>query len=114
MATMAAVDLGAQSGRVATGRFDGSRLEVREVHRFANDPIKSGGSLCWDAEQLRRDILDGLRAAGLTAAVDSLAVDSWGVDFGLLNAKDELVQPARHYRDGRRAAAPAGVFGRVA
>jgi rhamnulokinase len=113
MATMAAVDLGAQSGRVATGRFDGSRLEVQEAHRFPNDPVESAGTLCWDVERLHRDILDGLRAAGLAGAVDSVAVDSWGVDFGLLDAKDELVEPARHYRDSRRAAATAGVFERV-
>ena len=113
MATMAAVDLGAQSGRVATGRFDGSRLEVQEAYRFPNDPVESAGSLCWDVERLHREILDGLRAAGLAGAVDSIAVDSWGVDFGLLDANDKLVEPARHYRDGRRAAATAGVFARV-
>lgn len=113
MATMAAVDLGAQSGRVARGRFDGSRLEVQEVHRFPNDPVASGGTLCWDVERLHREVLDGLRAAGRDAPVDSLAVDSWAVDFGLLDAKHELVEPPRHYRDGRRAAAVAGVFERV-
>ena len=66
---MAAVDLGAQSGRVAVGRFDGSRLEVHEVHRFPNDPIERAGSLLWDVERLRRDVLDGLRAAGRDDAV---------------------------------------------
>jgi rhamnulokinase len=113
MATMAAVDLGAQSGRVATGRFDGCRLELQEAHRFPNDPVERAGSLCWDVERLHREVLVGLRAAGLAGPVDSVAVDSWGVDFGLLDAKDELVEPARHYRDGRRAAATAAVFERV-
>ena len=110
---MAAVDLGAQSGRVAVGRFDGSRLEVQEVHRFPNDPIERSGSLLWDTERLHRDVLDGLRAAGRDAAVDSLAVDSWGVDFGLLNDEGELVEQPRHYRDARRAAAVEAVFERV-
>jgi rhamnulokinase len=113
MATMAAVDLGAQSGRVAVGRFDGSRLEVREAHRFANEPVSRGNSLHWDVEQLRRDVLDGLRSAGQDAPIDSVAVDSWAVDFGLLDAKGELVALPRHYRDARRAAATAEVFARV-
>ena len=64
MAVMAAVDLGAQSGRVAVGRFDGSRLAVSEVHRFANEPVEVAGTLRWDIHRLRRDALDGLRAAG--------------------------------------------------
>ena len=113
MATMAAVDLGAQSGRVAVGRFDGSRLEVREVHRFPNDPIERAGALQWDVERLHRDVIDGLRAAGRDAAVDSLAVDSWAVDFALLDDEGELVEGPRHYRDPRRAAAVEGVFEHV-
>jgi rhamnulokinase len=110
---MAAVDLGAQSGRVAVGRFDGARLEVREAHRFANSPIERGGSLRWDVERLHRDVLDGLRAAGRDVVVDSIAVDSWAVDFGLLDEHDELIEAPTHYRDGRRAAAAASVYARV-
>jgi rhamnulokinase len=110
---MAAVDLGAESGRVAIGSFDGARLSVREAHRFANASVSLDGSLYWDVEQLRRDVVDGLRAAGRDAPVDSLAVDSWGVDFGLLDAKDELVGRPRHYRDARRSEATAHVFARV-
>jgi rhamnulokinase len=113
MTTMAAVDLGAQSGRVAVGRFDGSTLEVEEVHRFANDPIERSGSLLWDVERLHRDVIDGLRAAGRDAVIDSLAVDSWAVDFGLLNDAGELVEAPRHYRDARRAAAVEAVFERI-
>ena len=113
MATMAAVDLGAQSGRVAVGQFDGSRLALHEAHRFDNGPVSHGGSLRWDVERLRGDILDGLRAAGRVASVDSLAVDSWAVDFGLLDSADELVEPPMHYRDARRAAAVPRVFGRI-
>ena len=113
MATMAAVDLGAQSGRVAVGRFDGATLEVNEAHRFVNTPIAQGRSLHWDVGQLHREVLDGLRSAGGDGKVDSLAVDSWAVDFGLLDAKDELVGPPAHYRDPRRAAAAAALFDRV-
>ncbi len=110
---MAAVDLGAQSGRVAVGRFDGSKLEVHEAHRFANTPVTDGGSLCWDVERLHRNVLDGLRAVGRDSTVDSLAVDSWAVDFALLDANDQLICPPTHYRNRRRAAASAAVFERV-
>jgi rhamnulokinase len=110
---MAAVDLGAESGRVAVGRFDGSRLSMTEAHRFENRPVSDARSLRWDAERLRRDVLNGLRAAGRDAVVDSLAVDSWGVDFGLLDARNELVERPSHYRDARRAAATARVFSRI-
>ena len=63
MATLAAVDLGAQSGRVAVGRFDGERLRVTEVHRFPNVPVRTRGTLSWDILRLYQGVLDGLRAA---------------------------------------------------
>ena len=86
MATLAAVDLGAQSGRVAVGRFDGERLGVTEVHRFPNVPVRTRETLNWDILRVYRDVLDGLAAAGREAGhVDSVAVDSWGVDFALID-----------------------------
>jgi rhamnulokinase len=103
MATMAAVDLGAQSGRVAVGRFDGERLTVDEVHRFANEPTQSARTLRWNATGLYRSALEGLRA--IRHGVDSIAVDSWGVDFGLVDSRGRLIEDPVHYRDGRRAAA---------
>jgi len=114
MATLAAVDLGAQSGRVAVGRFDGERLSVTEVHRFPNVPVRTRGTLNWDVLRLYQDVLDGLRAAGREAGrVDSVAVDSWAVDFGLVDRNGRLVQNPVHYRDGRRARAMAHVLERV-
>ena len=92
MATLAAVDLGAQSGRVAVGRFDGEQLGVTEVHRFSNAPVRTHGTLHWDILRLYADVLDGLRAAAREAGrVDSVAVDSWGVDFGLVDRQGRLV-----------------------
>ena len=114
MRTLVAVDLGAQSGRVAVGRFDGSRLSIEEVHRFPNVPVRVRGTLHWDVLRLYADVLDGLRAAAREATVDSVGVDSWGVDFGLLDRAGRLVQNPVHYRDSRRAAAVEGVFARVA
>src|SRR5581483_2145589 len=109
----AAVDLGAQSGRVAVGRLDGGRLAVDEVHRFPNVPVRTAGTLYWDVLRLYSDVLDGLRAAGRTGRVASVAVDSWAVDFGLVDRNGALLRNPVHYRDARRAAAVDAVFERV-
>jgi len=102
---MAAVDLGAQSGRVAVGTFDGERLTVDEVHRFPNEPLEEDGVLRWDVERLRGEVWNGLRQATRDLPVESVAVDSWGVDFGLLDGSGDLLQSPAHYRNSRRAAA---------
>ena len=114
MATMVAVDLGAQSGRVAVGHFDGDTLSVSEVHRFPNVPVRTQGRLQWDVLRLYDEVLAGLRAAAADASrVDSVGVDSWAVDFGLLDAKGRLLQNPVHYRDARRASAVDRVFHQV-
>jgi rhamnulokinase len=113
MATMAAVDLGAQSGRVALGRLEGETLAVTEMHRFANVPRSSGGSLRWNFDDLYANVIAGLRATAREARVDSVGVDSWGVDFGLLDAEDRLLENPVHYRDSRRAEEFGRVFERV-
>jgi len=114
MASFAAADLGAQSGRVAVGRFDGERLSVTEVHRFPNVPVRVGDTLHWDILRLHHDVVDGLRAAAREAGhVDSVAVDSWGVDFGLLDRRGRLLENPVHYRDARRAHAMAPALERI-
>jgi rhamnulokinase len=95
------------------GRFDGERIAVSEVHRFANTPVRIRGTLHWDILRLYEEALGGLRAAALDAHVDSIAVDSWAVDFGLLDRSGGLVGNPVHYRDSRRAAAVAGVYSRI-
>jgi rhamnulokinase len=106
MPTLAAIDLGAQSGRVAVGRLDDGRLSVTEVHRFANVPVRTRGTLHWDILGLYRDVLDGLRAAKREAGqLDSVGVDSWAVDFGLVDRSGRLLGNPVHYRDHRRARA---------
>jgi rhamnulokinase len=98
-----AVDLGASGGRVVAGTCDGRRLELEEFHRFENGPVPLGGQLVWDLPRLWREVLDGLRAAGARhgAAVASVGVDTWGVDFGFLGADDVLVGHPVCYRDPR-------------
>lgn len=113
MRAFAAVDLGAHSGRIAVGRFDGERLSVDEVHRFPNVPVRVRGTLHWDVLRLYGDVLDGLHAAASGAEIASVAVDSWGVDFGLLDRAGRLVQNPVHYRDSRRSAAVEMVYGKV-
>jgi rhamnulokinase len=114
MATMVSVDLGAQSGRVAVGRLSGGRLEVSPVHRFPNVPVRTRGALHWDVLRLFDGVLEGLRAAGREGGrVDSVGVDSWGVDFALLDRAGRLLQNPVCYRDARRAQAMDGALAKV-
>jgi rhamnulokinase len=99
----AAIDLGAESGRVVVGAFDGSHLVLEEAHRFPNVPVTVGGTLHWDALRLWGDISAGLRRAGAAGDVTSCAVDTWGVDFALLDARGRLLANPVHYRDTRTA-----------
>nr|BFE66261.1 rhamnulokinase family protein [Dactylosporangium thailandense] len=95
---IAAVDLGASNGRVIVGDVSSSSLTFAEVARFANDPIRVGGVLSWDFEALYRGVLEGLAAAG---PLDSVGIDSWAVDYGLLDERGALLGNPVHYRDAR-------------
>jgi rhamnulokinase len=86
VATVAAVDLGASGGRVMAGRVGPGVLELREAHRFPNLPVAAGGTLHWDILGLYREILDGLRAAADGCELASAGIDSWGVDYGLIDS----------------------------
>ncbi|WP_373430425.1 rhamnulokinase [Streptomyces achromogenes] len=98
MRSYAAVDLGASSGRVMVGRVGPDTLELTEAHRFANRPVRLPEGLRWDVLSLYAGVLDGLRAAG---RVDSVGIDSWAVDYGLLDADGALLGNPVHYRDAR-------------
>jgi rhamnulokinase len=115
MATMAAVDLGAQSGRVSLGRLEGERLSVLEVHRFANVPVAVHGRLYWDVLRLYDGVLEGLRASARETGgrVDSVGVDSWGVDFGLLDRGGRLLANPVHHRDPRHERGVEAVLAHV-
>ena len=100
-----AVDLGAASGRVMLGVAGPGRLELRDVHRFPNDPVSLPDGLHWDVLRLYHEILEGLRrAARADREVQSVGIDSWGVDYGLLDDGGRLLGNPRHYRDPRTAA----------
>ncbi|HWO68215.1 MAG TPA: rhamnulokinase family protein [Umezawaea sp.] len=102
MKRFAAVDLGAGSGRVIVGEVSGGSVVLHEVHRFANRPVKVGGTLHWDVLGLYREIVDGLVKAG---PLDGIGVDSWAVDYGLLDEDGGLLGNPVHYRDERTAPA---------
>ncbi|MEU3096795.1 rhamnulokinase family protein [Streptomyces sp. NPDC006967] len=102
----AAVDLGASSGRVMVGRVGPDSLELTEAHRFPNRPVRVPEGLRWDVLGLYAGVLDGLKAAG---AVDSVGIDSWAVDYGLLDADGALLGNPVHYRDSRTD----GIAGKV-
>jgi rhamnulokinase len=98
-----AIDLGAESGRIMVGKYDGKRLVVKEIHRFSNNPIRLGGHLHWDVSELLKEIKHGiyLAAKKYGSALRSVGLDTWGVDFGLLAADDTLIGNPYHYRDSR-------------
>ena len=101
--TYLAFDLGASSGRAVIGRFDGRAIELEEVHRFANGPISVAGGLYWDALRLYDEMLAGLRKCARISGPEpaGIGIDTWGVDFALLDDVDELLGNPRCYRDPR-------------
>jgi rhamnulokinase len=99
----AAVDLGASSGRVMVAEVGAGRLALTEVARFPNGPVRLRDTLHWDVLALYRGILDGLRAAG---PLDAVGIDSWGVDYGLLDATGALLGNPVHHRDARTDGVP--------
>ncbi len=95
-----AFDLGAGSGRAVLGTLDKGLLSIREIHRFAKAPVRTGDRLRWDIEALFLEIKKGLGLAALGGSpIESAAVDTWGVDFGLLDAEGKLIAPPVAYRD---------------
>ena len=98
---VAAVDLGASSGRVMVGTVGPDLLDLEEVHRFRNGAVEVDGALTWDVRALHAEVLAGLRAAAAGGPVDGVGIDSWAVDYGLLDTTGELVGPVVAYRDSR-------------
>ncbi|WP_315003655.1 rhamnulokinase family protein [uncultured Selenomonas sp.] len=93
-------DLGASGGRAVLGAYDGSRIRMEELHRFTNDPVHLGRTMYWDVLRLFHEMKQGLlKARGHEIA--SIGTDTWGVDFGLLDADGCLLENPVHYRDRR-------------
>ena len=98
-----AVDLGAESGRVILGKLDAGRLQLEEVHRFANGPVSTPDGLHWDALRLWSEIKAGIGMAvhKYGNQIAGIGLDTWGVDFGLLDHNGALLGNPYHYRDSR-------------
>ena len=112
-AAVAAEDLGASGGRVMVGQVGHGQLDLHEAHRFANTPVRVLGTLYWDILELYRGMLDGLGAAARAFDLASVGIDSWGVDYGLLDAGGELLGNPVHYRDTRTDGVVGEVLARV-
>jgi sugar (pentulose or hexulose) kinase len=111
---LAAVDLGAGSGRVLLARFDGGQLNLEEVHRFPNQPVMLRGHRFWNILGLWNDVLDGLAKARKRAGTqDSIGVDTWGVDYGLVDKQGFPLSQPFQYRDWRTNGIMEQVFARV-
>jgi rhamnulokinase len=109
-----AFDLGAESGRGLLGTFDGRRLQLEVVHRFANGPVRTLDTLHWDVLRLFSEMLAGLRKCALDlGGVDSVGVDTWGVDFALLGRGGALLDNPRHYRDPHTETILEEVYARI-
>ena len=111
---VAAIDLGASSGRVIVGRVSDGRLSLEEVHRFPNEPVQLGDGLYWDVLRLHHEVLAGLRHASRSAPdLRSVGIDTWGVDVGFLDAAKILVGNPLHHRDLRNLPAVERVHARI-
>jgi rhamnulokinase len=103
MLKLLAFDYGASSGRAMLGKFNGKKLELSEIHRFSNDPIMVNGSFYWDVLRLFHELKLGIIKCAKNGDQDlaGIGVDTWAVDFGLLDAKGDLLGNPYHYRDSR-------------
>ncbi len=98
-----AIDFGASSGRAIIGTFDGHKISLEEVHRFTNDPVTVNGTVYWDVLRLFHEIKQSIIKANSAGSFDSIGIDTWGVDFGLLDKEGRLLENPVHYRDKRTA-----------
>lgn len=97
-----AVDLGASSGRVMQGLFDGEKIELTEIHRFTNHPVSVSGNLYWDILNLFQQVKDGIAKSSLDGMpIESLSVDTWGVDYCYLDQQGNMISNPYSHRDTR-------------
>jgi rhamnulokinase len=109
----AAVDLGAESGRVVVGRLRDGRVQLDVAHRFPNRPVRLPDGLRWNLLHLFTEALEGLRAAAAREPLHGVGVDSWGVDYALLDERRRVLGLPFHYRDPRTAGMADRAFARM-
>ena len=104
-------DLGASSGRAMLGSLCEGRIRMEEIHRFPNGAVTMAGRAYWDFPRLMTEIKTGITKAVNLGGFDALSVDTWGVDFGLLDKNGRLIANPVHYRDRRTESVVEDVFG---
>ncbi|MGL5676359.1 MAG: rhamnulokinase [Cellulosilyticaceae bacterium] len=99
----AAFDFGASSGRLVLGSVENGKIVLEEIHRFPNEPVRTNGGFYWDFLRLFHEMKQGLKKLALKKDVEvqSIGIDTWGVDGGWLDSEDKLINQPVHYRDGR-------------
>ncbi len=105
-----AFDFGASSGRAMLASIDNGKLQIKEIHRFPNAPVNINGNLYWDALRLFHEIKQGIVLAVQEGGFDSIGIDTWGVDFGLVDKYGELLGNPFNYRDERTIGIPEEVY----
>lgn len=105
-----AFDFGASSGRAILGTYDGEKIMMEEIHRFSNDPVNVCGVFHWDVLRLFYEIKQGILKAVHAGGFDAIGIDTWGVDFGLIDKNGHLINNPVHYRDTRTSGMIEKVF----
>ena len=108
-----AIDLGASSGRGIIGTIENGRIDLREIHRFSNDPVFLNNGFFWDTIRLVYEIKQAINKAALDGGVDAIGIDTWGVDYGYIDKKGVLLSPPYHYRDTRTTEAMKDVYSKL-
>lgn len=110
-----AFDFGASSGRAMLAKFDGETITLEEKHRFSNDPVTVNGGMYWDILRLFHEIKQGILKCANSGDrdIDCIGIDTWGVDYGLLDEHDQLLGNPYHYRDTRTDGMYEEAFARV-
>lgn len=110
MKTVLAFDFGASTGRAIKASFDGKEIEYEEIHRFDNIPKEVDGHICHDVDMIFGEIKTAIDKAG---EIDSLAFDTWGVDYALLDSEGNIIHEPYHYRDERTKNALKAAFEKI-
>ena len=105
-----AFDFGASSGRAMIGEYENGKITATEIHRFSNDTVIVHGRMHWDILRLFFEVKTAINKAVKTGPVDAIGIDTWGVDFGLIDKNGELIGNPVHYRDERTVGMPEEVF----
>ena len=113
MKRVLAIDLGASSGRGIVGTYDGEKITLEEIHRFSNDPLRIGDSFFWDTLRLLHEIKCAILKASRAGALDSVGIDTWGVDYGYIDRAGALLSVPYHYRDARTERAMERVYSKI-